>query len=214
MKEISKGVAFAGISFLTLGMIWLGVIYVRAKSFLPQEERKIIKLQSPAASYQELKTEMKATLEAPSVIDHYIESKAEPAKPDKTYLKMFWIIAGVEVVCCFLYIFLGISLLRVYPFARFLVFLTLYCDILLKSMVVTYMNNWAIPLEKVLQGQNVLYSYFSPPQSYWSAKFSTYLTGSEFYEPQGPLFLFIYLIYLFSCFYFFTRPDIKQQLAK
>ena len=217
MKKISKGLVLSGVFFLTMGILWLGVIYERAKAILPTEKRSIVQPKFPAASYRELTAEMKQTLERPSAIDRYIAETQPPppSGPDKSYIKLFWIIAIVEVVCCFLYIFSGFALLRLYSSARFLVFLTLYFDIFHKGMVITYMNYFAIPLEPALRGTNIFYSYYFPKSlAAPLGTLSTYLTGLGFFQPQGALFLFIYLVYLFICFYFFTRPQVKEQFAK
>ena len=216
MRRISKGVIFAGLFFLSLGVLWLGVIYKRAKAALPAEQQAIFQSQSPAVTYQELKTEMKTALARPSVIDRYVkETPVQSSQPPpKMYLKMFWLISVVEVVCCFLYILSGIFLLRLYPLARWCVFLTLYVDILFKGMMVTYMSYWAIPLESALRGKNILDSYFLSRLSGISAGLSSCVTGLKFYQPEGALFLFIYLVYLFANFYFFTRSSIKKQFIQ
>jgi hypothetical protein len=208
MKSASKGIVLLGLFFLILGTVWLKVIYIRAKAGLPAGHNALIPQGSPAVAYRELKTDMQETLSRQSVIDRYASHRR-----DKTYVKLFWIIALVEVICSFLYIFAGIALLRLYHAGRLAVFLTLYFDVLFKSMVMVYMNYYALPLENVLQGQNILYSYFLPHPS-WLSTFSTYVTGLGFYQPKGALFLFIYLVYLFGIFYFLTQPSIKKQFAK
>jgi hypothetical protein len=207
MKITSKSIIFAGLFFLMFGVLWLTVIYNRAKAALPEEKKSIIS-ESPVATYHE----MKETLQQPSKIDRYVK-KSLSAKPRKSYITLFWIVAAVEVVCCFLYIFSGIAVLRLYPFSRFLVFLALYFDVLLKGMAMTYMNAYALPLAKALNGNNILSSYFLAQPS-WSSTFSMYVTGLGFYQTNGALFLFVYLVYLFIVFYFFTRPKIKEQFKR
>ena len=208
-------------------MAWVKIIYTRAQAVLPPEQKSIVKYSSPASSYIELKNEMDIAITRPSVIDQYVVSANPPtdmpdrtpgASPDaapaeKLYLKMFWLLVCLEVVCSSFYILAGVSVLRLYPGARLMVFLTLYLDILLKGMVITYMKHWAIPLESGLKGTNILVSYFSPGVS-WQSSLSAYLTGIKLDQPQGALFLFVYLVYLFVCFYFFTRPAIKQQFTR
>ena len=212
MSNRSPFIVVLGVFFLAVGVLWLQVIYTRARSTLPAKERAFL------AAYKELRADIRETLERPSVMDHYIIETRSPSQPDplarpaKIYIKSFWIIVLVEVFCCFLYIFAGISLLRLYPFSRFLVFLALYFDALFKGMVMTYMNVYAIPLESVLGSRNILYSYFLSPDQ-WSSTFSLYVTGLRFYQLKGALFLFVYLVYLFIIFYFFTRPHIKRQLG-
>ncbi|MDP2653601.1 MAG: hypothetical protein Q8Q08_06160 [Candidatus Omnitrophota bacterium] len=210
-KQRLAYVSWFGIFFFALGLVWLSVIYRRVEPFLPGAHRDA-RPASVVQDYRTLPEEMSETLQRTTAIDRVVAAQGDTPSSHKPYVTQFWGLAVVELLCCFVYVFCGVAVLRGYPFARWGVLVTGYLDFVYKMMVVVYMEQWAIPIQRGI-GQNILGGYYAPDMRL-DSQISLYLSGLKAYQPDGAIYVFIYLSYLFLVFYVFTRAEVKNHFEK
>ncbi|MCR4337793.1 MAG: hypothetical protein NUV91_08325 [Candidatus Omnitrophica bacterium] len=208
MKTKSKGITFLGILFCLIGILWLGLIYQRGEPFVPKKKNYWVEHPPTVSDYRELKKEMRQTLQEvqhPSVL------------PRKPYLRSsdvmsFWMLVSLELICSFLYILAGISLLRGHVLGRWTAITAIYCDIIFKVLIWIYVAYFMTTIPSMGQ-ENVVFSYFLSAKNGWAC-LASFLTGLKIYQPSGGIYLFTYLAYIFGCFHFLTRPKAREHFLK
>jgi hypothetical protein len=182
-KTIPRRAVILGLVFLLLGLAWAVSIYWRCTRISPKPMKV-------PASYTELERDIRATVRYHVIHSPYV-------KP--YHVICFLAVAGLELVCCFFYIFSGIAVLRWYPLVKMWVWGTLVLDVVFKLLVAAYMQFCAVPLAALTKNKNILVSYYMPDSSVWS-QISLYLSGLKVFEPAGWPYIFLYLFYFQVCF--------------
>ncbi|MDP8212831.1 MAG: hypothetical protein P9X22_06035 [Candidatus Zapsychrus exili] len=205
MAKKSKGIIVLGVLLILLGTFWLSLIYQRGKSFIPKEKQPYFKEYGvKAIDYVALGNEMKEIL---------AESKRSSAVNvptlDRKAIIVFWIIVCFELICAFLYLGSGISLLRFHSLARGFTIFTLLFDSFLKCAAVVY-QSYILELLGQSVSKNIVFNYFAPTNGFMS-KVSAYLTGVGFVQKDSLIYILSYLFCLFLCFYFLTRKSVIKQ---
>ena len=203
MKLKSNGLVIFGVFFLCLGLVWLFVIYKRGRHFLAVEAQTYSqKYGTPTLSNNQRQEEKQDRLKKRLLLEQHM-----PENIRKTYIPYFGAIIVVELVCGLLYVLCGLSLLRGYPLGRWLVILTLFVDMILKSSVVIYENFISIPLQHIFHHYSLISTYFFPADD-WGSRLSLYLSGLKLIDHCCFGFSFVYVSYLLVTFFFFTLPKI------
>jgi len=127
----------------------------------------------------------------------------------KAFIDLFRVIAFLELSCALFYLLSGISLLRMYPFRRRLVALTLIADAALKALVVTYQMQVISPMKMIFQETNILIVHFTPDGSLVS-QVSSYLTGMRFIQPGDFYYAVFYAVFLIGFLCTLVHPKTKE----
>jgi hypothetical protein len=192
MRKGSKTAVLLGSLFLTIGALWLSVIFIRCDGPLLWERTERVEEYSAgdslSASLQDLP------------IRKFLS---------KAFIVLFWVIACLELACALFYLTSGISLLRAYPFGRQFAFLTLITDAVLKVLIVVYQWQVVLPLKDIFRETNILLAHFAPDGSFVS-QVSAYLTGVQLIRSGALYYAILYAAFLIGL----LRALVPPKLAK
>ncbi len=195
MKSPAIVINVLAIFFVVLGVAWYTAIQVRCAEIAPK----------PVLT--------KAVSVGTSVAGGPVVKKIRSPHAKWYHDYIFGMICNVEVFTAVFYTLAGIFLLKRFVLARFITYLALSLDIVLKTTVILFMKFGTIPLSQMTHNPNLLQLYFLPSPKIHNS-FSIFVTGYKFYLPGGLAYGAAVMVYFAFVFYFLSRPEIKNYLMR
>lgn len=204
MKRKSKTAMALGGLFLSIGILWFSVIFIRCEGALSRSK------EGAKTSYQKIQEQL-----TERILEKKIKSFSLRKHSPKIFVIQFWTIAGTEVLCALLFFVSGLALLRGYPFQRKLAAGALMVDIFLKALILTYHHYILMPLKPVFDDKNILFMYFTPDGSLTS-KISLWISGVKLLQkgPSSLYYALFYAVFMAGVIYVVTCPKMKKHFDK
>jgi len=202
MKKREALVKAYGVLFLTVGLVWLGSIYIRSEGYLSRPKA------GATVSYQDIQTQLAERIQANETrlkIKGFSLKKHLP----EVFVVQFWMIAAGEFLCAILFLVAGFSLLRGYPLHCLIAVVALGTDLVLKFLVWSYQQCILMPLKDIFDGKNILLMYFTPDTGL-AAKVAAFLAGIPVIRPGALYYGLFYAAFWAVSLWILTNPERKK----